>query len=140
MPSYSGASSYLIFAKYNNYAVGDGDGVNRIALLDPDSTQIDPHPSAGGLVQMREVLTVIGPTPDRDRVSPTFPNAVREWCINTAAVNPATRSIFAPNEDGFLYRWDLATNSLVAGGAAHAGVSRAVRPDRSWVPTAPCSR
>ncbi|HEX7779924.1 MAG TPA: hypothetical protein VF424_11815, partial [Vicinamibacterales bacterium] len=112
VPSYTGTSSYLIFAKYNNYAVGDGDGVNRIALLDPDSTQIDPHPSSGGLAQMREVLTVIAPVPDRDRVSPTFPHAVREWCINTAAVNPATRSIFAPNEDGFLHRWDLATNSL----------------------------
>ena len=37
---------------------------------------------------------------------------MREWCINTAAVNPATRSVFAPNEDGRLYRWDLATNSL----------------------------
>ncbi|HEY7474764.1 MAG TPA: Ig-like domain-containing protein [Vicinamibacterales bacterium] len=112
VPSYSGGSSYLIFAKYNNYAISDGDGVNRIALLDPDSTQIDPHPSSSGLTLMREVLTVIGPTPDRDRVSPAFPNAVREWCINTAAVNPATRSIFAPNEDGFIYRWDLATNSL----------------------------
>ena len=112
VPSYTGASSYLIFAKYNNYAIADGDGVNRIALLDPDSTQIDPHPSAGGLVQMREVLTVIAPSPDRDRVSSAFPNAMREWCINTAAVNPATRSIFAPNEDGYLYRWDLAANSL----------------------------
>lgn len=112
VPSYTGNSSYLIFAKYNNYATADGDGVNRIALLDPDSTQVDPHPSANRLVQMREVLTVIGPTPDRDRVSSTFPHAVREWCINTAAVNPATRSIFAPNEDGYLYRWDLATNSL----------------------------
>jgi hypothetical protein len=37
---------------------------------------------------------------------------VREWCINTAAVNPATNSIFAPNEDGHIYRWNLATNSL----------------------------
>ena len=111
VPNYTGGSSYLIFAKYNNYAFADGDGVNRIALLDPDSTQIDPHPSSGGLVQMREVLTIIAPTPDRT-VPTTFPNAVREWCINTAAVNPATRSIFAPNEDGFVYRWDLATNSL----------------------------
>jgi hypothetical protein len=83
-----------------------------MALLDPASTQVDPHPTAGGLVEMREVLTVIGPTPDATRISPTFPNAVREWCINTAAVNPATRSIFAPNEDGFLYRWDLSTHSL----------------------------
>ena len=112
VPSYVGASSYLLFTKYNNYAGGDGDGVNRMALLDPSTTQIDPHPSAGGLVEMREVLTVIGPTPDASRFSTTFPNAVREWCINTAAVNPATRSVFAPNEDGFIYRWDLSTNSL----------------------------
>jgi hypothetical protein len=112
VPSYRGPSSYLLFTKYNNYAFADGDGVNRMALLDPAGTQIDPHTSAGGLVQMREVLTVIGPTPDDTRFSATFPNAVREWCINAAAVNPATRSIFAPNEDGFIYRWDLAANSL----------------------------
>jgi hypothetical protein len=36
VPSYQGTSSYLIFSKYNNYAgFGDGDGINRIALLDP---------------------------------------------------------------------------------------------------------
>src|SRR5262249_28342385 len=42
VPSYSGGSSYLIFAKYNNYAtLGDGnDGVNKIALLDPNATQV----------------------------------------------------------------------------------------------------
>ena len=112
VPSYLGPSPYLIFTKYNNYAFADGDGVNRMALLDPASTQIDPHSSASGLVEMREVMTVIGPTPDGSRFGTSFPNAVREWCINTAAVNPATRSIFAPNEDGFLYRWDLAANSL----------------------------
>ena len=59
---------------------------------------------------MREVLTVIGPTPDAPTAA--FPFAVREWCINTAAVNPATKSIFVPNEDGRIYRWNLATNSL----------------------------
>ena len=48
VPSYQGPSSYLIFAKYNNYAFGDGNGVNRIALLDPNTTQIDPHSSAAG--------------------------------------------------------------------------------------------
>jgi hypothetical protein len=112
VPLYTGTSPYLIFGKYNNYAFSDGDGVNRIALLDPNATQIDPHTSANGLVEMREVLTVIGPTPDQDRLSATFPNAVREWCINTAAVNPATNSIFVPNEDGRVYRWDLVTNSL----------------------------
>jgi len=112
-PLYQGGSPYLIFTKYNNYKIADGDGVNRIALLDPNATQVDPHSSANGLIEMREVLTVIGPTPD----SPTaaFPFAVREWCINTAAVNPATKSIFVPNEDGRIYRWDLATNSLSQG-------------------------
>ena len=55
VPSYQGGSSYLIFSKYNNYAgFGEGDGINKIALLDPNATQIDPHPSAG-LVEMREV-------------------------------------------------------------------------------------
>jgi hypothetical protein len=112
VPSYQGPSSYLIFAKYNNYAFSDGDGVNRIALLDPNTTQLDPHLSAAGLVEMREVFTIIGPTPDQDNLSATFPHAVREWCINTAAVNPATNSIFVPNENGRVHRWNLATNSL----------------------------
>ena len=113
VPSYQGGSSYLIFSKYNNYAgFGDGDGVNKIALLDPNATQIDPHPSADGLVEMREVLTAIGPTPDTEALSTEFPYAVREWCINTAAVNPATNSIFTPSEDGHIYRWNLATNSF----------------------------
>jgi len=121
VPSYTGPSGYLIFTKYNNYPFSDGDGVNRIALLDPNATQIDPHPTAGGLVEMREVLTVIGPAPDSSSLSPVFPNAVREWCINTAAVNPPTKSIFVPSEDGHLYRWDLSTNSLSQGVALTPG-------------------
>jgi hypothetical protein len=115
VPSYQGTSSYLIFVKYNNYVQGtegDGNGVNKIALLDPNSTQIDPHPTANGLVEMREVLTIIGPTPDTEFNTPAFPYAVREWCINTAAVNPATNSIFTPSEDGHIYRWNVATNSF----------------------------
>ncbi|MFZ1217722.1 MAG: Ig-like domain-containing protein [Chthoniobacterales bacterium] len=112
VPSYQGTSQYLIFAKYNNYAFDDGDGVNRIALLDPNDTQLDFHPSAFGLVEMREIFTVNGPTPDANALSTQYPYAVREWCINTAAVNPATNSIFTPSEDGYIYRWDLATNSL----------------------------
>src|SRR2546421_330139 len=88
MPTCStGTSSYLLFSKYNNYAGGDGNGVNRIALLDPNATEIDPHQTAGGLKEMREVLTIIGPTPDVEFQSASLPYAVREWCINTAAVN-----------------------------------------------------
>lgn len=111
VPAYHGSSSYLLFCKYNEYAFQDGSGVNRVALLDPNSTQLDPHSSSVGLVEMREVLTVIGPTPDANS-QPTFPTAVREWCINAPAVNPATKSVFFNNEDGKAYRWNLATNSL----------------------------
>src|SRR5262249_26943932 len=89
VPSYTGTSPYLILPKYNNYA-GNGDGVTRIAVLDPYATQIDPPPIASRLVEMREILTVIGPTPDSSYQSTNYPYAVREWCLNTAAVNPPT--------------------------------------------------
>ena len=110
LASYQGASSYLIFSKYNNYAgLSGGNGVNKIALLDPNATQLDPR---NGLKEMREVLAVIGVTPDEENYSTSFPYAVREWCINTAAVNPVTNSIFVPSEDGHIYCWNLITNSL----------------------------
>ncbi|MEP6635492.1 MAG: Ig-like domain-containing protein [Acidobacteriota bacterium] len=112
VPSYTGPSSYLLFSKYNDYAIGDGTGVNRVALLDPNATQIDPHPSAAGLVEMREVLTVIGPTPDPAPNPSLFPNAVKEWCINAPAVNPSTQSVLFTSEDGRSYRWNLVTNTL----------------------------
>ena len=94
VPSYTGTSSYLLFTKYNNYANAgndSGDGVNRIALLDPNATQVDAHASSNGMLIMREVLTVIGPTAAVETRSASLPDAVREWCINTAAVNPATK-------------------------------------------------
>lgn len=115
VPSYTGTSSYLLFSKYNNYANAgndSGDGVNRIALLDPNATQVDAHASSNGMLIMREVMTVIGPTADAENRSSSLPYAVREWCINTPAVNPATNSVFMPSEDGRLYRWNLITNSL----------------------------
>ena len=115
VPSYSGTSHYLLFAKYNNYANpgnDSADGVNRIALLDPNATEVDAHASSNGMLIMREVLTVIGPTADKENRSASLPNAVREWCINTPAVNPATNSVFVPSEDGHMYRWNLVSNSL----------------------------
>jgi len=108
--AYTGSSSYLLFCKYNDYGVGDGNGVNRVAILDPNSTQVDSHPAVFGLVEMREVLTVIGFTPDPEHAD--LPTAVKEWCINAPAVNPSTKSIFFNNEDGHLYRWNLANNSV----------------------------
>jgi hypothetical protein len=128
VPSYNGPSTYLIFCKYNNYASKDGDGINRVALLDPNATQIDPHVSAEGLVEMREVLTLIGPKPDEAHYQPAFPYAVREWCINTAAVNPITKSIFVPNEDGRLYRWNVSTNSFAEAVTLNPGLGQPYVP------------
>jgi uncharacterized repeat protein (TIGR01451 family) len=116
VPSYHGTSSYLIFTKYNNYAdpglPDAGDGINKIAILDPSATEVDPHPSSNGLLIMKEVMTIAGPTPDPEFRVQASPLATREWCINTAAVDQATDSIIVPSEDGNVYRWDLANNSL----------------------------
>jgi hypothetical protein len=103
--SYTGSSNYLIATKYNNYAgAGTGDGQNRMAVLDPLAAQTDP---ISGIQTMREVLTILGPTLDAGN-----PGGVREWCVNTGAFDPATRAMLINNEDGYLYRWDLATNTL----------------------------
>jgi hypothetical protein len=129
VPSYRGPSSYLLFSKYNNYA-GAGDAINRIALLDPNVAQTDANPINDRISDMREVLTVIGCTPDPEYLTGTnrYPFAVREWCINTAAVNPATKSVFAPSEDGHLYRWDLSANSLAEVVALDPGVGEPYVP------------
>ncbi len=128
VPSYHGASTYLIFTKYNNYAGFDGgDGVNKVAVLDPNATMVERHASSGGLLVMQEVLTIAGPTPDPDHTA-QFPSAVREWCINTAAVDPATKSVMVNSEDGKLYRWDLATNTLSQAVRLSAGIGEAYTP------------
>jgi len=124
VPSYHGTSSYLIMTKYNNYAGLGGDGVNKVAILDPNDTQTD---SRTGATVMKEVLTIAGPTPDPEYVA-THPNAVREWCINTAAVDPATKSVLVNSEDGKLYRWDLTTNTLSEAVTLTAGIGEAYTP------------
>jgi hypothetical protein len=128
VPSYTGTSSYLIFTKYNNYAGLDGgDGINNIAVLDPNATMVEPHASSNGLLVMREVLTIAGPTPDPEFTG-QFPNAVREWCINTAAVDPVTTSVMVNSEDGKLYRWDLRTNTLSEVVTLSPGIGEAYTP------------
>ena len=124
VPSYHGASRYLIFTKYNNYAGIGGDGVNKIAVLDPNEMEIDP---VSGECVMKIVLAIAGPTPDAGHVA-NFPNAVREWCINTGAVDPATKSILVNNEDGKIYRWDLTTNTLIQPIVLTAGIGEAYTP------------
>jgi hypothetical protein len=123
--SYHGTSTYLLMTKYNNYAgIGTGDGHNRIAILDPRATETDPILPATTV--MKEVITQLGVTPDPS--FPNFPGAVREWCINTAAVDPLTKSIIANNEDGKLYRWDLTTNTLSQKITLSTGIGEAYTP------------
>ena len=105
VPSYTGTSTYLLATKYNNYGgSGTGNGQNRMAILDPFAELPDP---ISGRQVMAEVMTILGPTPDAN-----YAGGVREWCVNTAAFDPATRSMLVNNEDGYLYRWDLSTNTL----------------------------
>src|SRR5271154_6715948 len=89
--------------KYNNYANAGGNGSNKIAILDPMISETDTVSNA---TVMNEVLTILGPTPNPPLAG------VREWCINSAAVDPFTKSVLANNEDGNLYRWDLTSNQL----------------------------
>jgi hypothetical protein len=105
VPSYTGTSTYLLATKYNNYGgAGSGNGQNRMAILDPFAELPDP---ISGRQVMAEVMTILGPTPDAN-----YAGGVREWCVNTGAFDPATRSMLINNEDGYLYRWDLSTNTL----------------------------
>ena len=134
MPSYNGPSSYLLFNKYNDYAGGDGGlGVNRIAILDPNDVMAEWHPSSNGLPVMKEILLMAGPTPDEDLLS-FYPEAVKEWCINAAAVDPITKAVMVNSEDGNLYRWDLTTNTLsqtirLSRGLGAAYTSTLIGPD-----------
>jgi hypothetical protein len=120
VPSYTGPSSYLLLSKYNNYKQAGGDGGNRVAILDPNQTQAD---KILGVPVMKEVLTQMGSTPD-----PANPGGVTEWCINVAAVDPLTRSVLMNNEDGYLYRWDLAANTLSQRLRLNSGVGQAYTP------------
>jgi len=72
---------------------------------------------------MKEVLTIIGPTPDAD-----CSGGVREWCINTAAIDPVNKSVLANSEDGKLYRWDLTNNTLSEDITLSTGIGEAYTP------------
>ena len=107
---YAGKSTYLLMTKYNNYLqIGSGNGENKIAILDPHAVQTDEYcakPSCSKPVTvMKEVITQLDPTAAAG-------GGVYEWCINTAAVDAHSASVFAGSEDGHFYRWDLTTNTL----------------------------
>jgi hypothetical protein len=119
--SYHGSSSYLLMTKYNDYSdpgIG-GSGSNKVAVLDPNDTEIDP---VTGATVMKEIVTALGPTPN------TGQPGVHEWCINTAVVDPFTKSVLAGSEDGKLYRWDLTSNTLSETLTLTSGIGEAYTP------------
>jgi hypothetical protein len=111
VPGYKGTAKYLVLSKYNNYATF-GDGVNRMALLDPSGTQPD---AIASVRVMAEVASVAGVTGDPQWLSPDYPFACYEWCVNAAAVDIFSRSAILSSEDGRLYRWDFTKNAITEG-------------------------
>lgn len=121
LPQYTGGSPYLLLLKYNSYpGVGTGDGRHRMAIVDPRQTQPDGFSSA---TVMREVITILGPTTD-----PGYAGGVKEWCVNTAAVDPLTQSVLMNSEDGRLYRWHLPSNSFTERIALNNGYAQSYTP------------
>jgi hypothetical protein len=123
VPQYTGPSSYLVVSKYNNYAgVGTGNGRNQMAILDPSTAQPD---TISPLVPvMREVLTIVGPTPQQTLI----PGSVREWCVNTVAVDVPSSSVLVNSEDGRLYRWHLPSNALTQNVRFNNGYAESYTP------------
>jgi hypothetical protein len=124
VPSYHGTSSYLLMTKYNNYidSSNPADGQNRIAILDPNATMVDnQRANSTGATIMQTVLEALGPTPNPA-------GGVKEWCINNAAVDPATDSILVNSEDGNLYRWNLTTGTFTQSITLTGGVGEAYTP------------
>ena len=73
VPGYHGTSPYLLVSKYNNYlGIGPhGDGQNKVAVLDPRSSQQDPYAKAQ---VMKAVKTILSPVhvpgaPRRERAT-----------------------------------------------------------------------
>ncbi|MBI1334764.1 MAG: hypothetical protein GC165_18000 [Armatimonadetes bacterium] len=127
---YTGHSSYLLMCKYNNYVAGGGDGANKVAIVDPNDLETDV---VANMPTMKVVISQLGPTPDQEFLS-DHPNAVREWCVNSAAVDVPRASILVSSEDGVLYRWDLHTNTLsqsirLTDGIGEAYTPTAIGPD-----------
>ncbi len=122
VPSYHGTSSYLLMTKYNNYLETGGGGQNMIAILDPNSATTDNQRNNGTGAQIMTVVeSILGPTP--------YPKGgVYEWCDNNAVVDPATDSILVTSEDGHLYRWNLATNTLTQSISLGGGLGEAYTP------------
>lgn len=123
VPSYQGSSAYLLLTKYNNYSGAGGNGRNYVAVTDPNTPMIDPITNVS---VMNVVMQQIGPTASGPAVNGVLP--VREWCINSAAIDPFTGSAIVNSEDGTNYRWNLSTNTLSQQVSLSPGVGEAYTP------------
>lgn len=124
VPSYTGTSDYLVLTKSNKYIEASLGGMNEVAVLDPNDTMFDV---ISGMNTMKEVLVMLAPTPDPR-------GGFIEWCVNTTAIDPATKSAVVNSEDGKCYRWDFTTNTLseavtLTGGLGEAYTSTIIGPD-----------
>jgi hypothetical protein len=104
-------SSYLLCTKYNDYAQGGGQGINKVAVLDPTRRRRsgDRRDGDEGDHHHRR--------PDARSAQRSL--AVREWCINACAIDPITRCAMVNSEDGKLYA-----------GTSHQHADAADRADR----------
>ena len=109
---------------FDGSSTRQAEGHNSDCVLKPVAVYPDTTKRNGVLV-MNEVLTILGPTPYPQQ---GYPNAVYEWCINTAAVDPFTKSILVNSEDGNLYRWDLTSNTLTEKITLSTGIGEAYTP------------
>ena len=53
---------------------------------------------------------------------------MKEWCINTAAVDPISNSILVNSEDGKLYRWHLPSDQFVESIVLTSGIAESYTP------------
>ena len=84
----------------------------------PWSTPTRPSSTRSpGVTAMKPVLTVNGVTPDSD--FPNLPGAVREWCINSAAIDAVNQCAVVNSEDGHV---------LIAGASSRTRLSRRPQP------------
>jgi len=120
LPTYQGSSAYLLLTKYNNYKETGGAGLNYVAIIDPNNSMTDP---ITGVTVMNVFMEQLGRTPDGPPAG-----AVREWCINSAAIDPVTKSAIVNSEDGTNYRWDFTTNTFSQSIYLTAGVAEAYTP------------
>ena len=137
VPSYTGSAKYLILSKYNDYAINTpgqpyGQGVNHVAVLDPTSSGTTDWQT--GLACMSVVIEVVGITADPDARDQGYTNAVHEWCINSAAIDPFGKSAIINSEDGHCYRWSFISNTLtqnvgIAPATSEAYTSTVIGPD-----------